>query len=242
MKHMAYKMTGGEMPDNATLRWGRLVHLAVLEPATLLGLPRWKGGRRSGADWDAFADDLAGEYLTVDEFSALSSICAAIPDNAEAFLSAAPNHEQELRWLDPIAGPSKAKPDAWGPGLLVEIKTARAIDPRSFGGQAVALGYHLQLGWYARGLRLTDCTTSLHAVVIAIEKELPFDVAVYEMDAATLKWAEDRAVEIARRYRECEGAGLFPGAFCEVEAYPIPDWAMDTGAAPSWMEEGKGEL
>ncbi len=62
------------------------------------------------------------------------------------------------------------------------------------------------------------------------------------MDAATIKWAEDRAVEIARRFRECEASGLFPGAFGEVEPYPIPDWAMDTGAVPGWMEEGKGEL
>ena len=236
-------MIGGGTKYNATLRWGRLVHLAVLEPAKLIDLPRWNGGRKAGREWDEFSDGLAGgEWVTLAEFEALSDVGAAIPEKAAAFISAAQNHEEELRWLDPIAGPAKAKPDAWGMGLLVEVKTARAIDPRSFGRQAVGLGYHLQLGWYARGLRLTDRTTPTRAVVIAIEKELPYDVAVYEMDAAILRWAEDKAVEIARRYRECDGVGLFPGAFGEVEPYPIPEWAFDVGAVQDWMQEGEGEL
>lgn len=242
MRHMRYAMTEC-VPDSPAMRWGRLAHMAVLEPYRLATLPVWQGGRKAGEAWEAFMRNIQGlDYSTREEYAKLCAMSAAMSIDALETIALATSHETEIIWEDDLAGPCKAKIDAHGNGVLVEIKTARDVTERAFGAAAARMGYHLQLGWYARAIRCHTGEEITSAYVVAIENVAPWTCAVYRMDADVLRWAEGRAVRIAKDYRTCEAANAWPQSQRGVQPYPLPDWLLEGEEAPEWMTEGEGEL
>lgn len=246
MRHMRAAMLG-QAGDTAAMRWGRLVHLAILEPDRYARLPVWGAGRRYGKDWDRFVAELDGaDYLQSDEVERLRSMRAAVMDDraARSLLGGA-SCEQLVRWTDPLLGACKAKLDGVAAnGSLVEIKTTRDLTDRRFMQQCESLGYHVQLGWYDRA-RAESGTSGRPAWVIAIEcpaNSEPTDVAVYRVDPAVIQQGYETAREIGARYRACEAAG---GPFLGVSGgmvleYRRPTWA--TGAVAGEVDLSSGEM
>ena len=66
--HYRAALTGHR--DSDAMRFGRVLHLAVLEPDLLPSqVAVWSGGRRAGKEWDAFkSHHAAREILTEAEF------------------------------------------------------------------------------------------------------------------------------------------------------------------------------
>jgi hypothetical protein len=200
------------------MRWGSLLHGQLLQPDAKPVVVY--DGIRRGKDWEAFkAANDGAEILSVSEHARL------VADQNEAMnavqmIRTHPHagdelsgcqHEQPLIWEEPGIGKCKALVDAWKPGVLVEVKTARDIEERAFWGASWRMGYHLQLAWYMRGLRANGHDVS-RAVIIAQESAPPFDVAVFDVDPMLLAFGDKECLRIARAYRMAEERGHFPGA------------------------------
>lgn len=211
MKHMRHAMTEHREPT-AAMAWGTLVHAAIFLPDPFRVWP----DRKAGKTWDAFEGDaLAAGKLVVKphELDKLQAVRESIAANQEAqdALHAGRTHEEPVFWSDPVAGQSKALPDAYGFGVLVDLKTAAKIDERTFSAASWAMGYHLQMAWYRRGLRLTGKPVD-RVGIVAVESAAPFDVCLYWFDPALLEFAEKECLRICAEYRRAEAANVFPGA------------------------------
>lgn len=229
MLHMHNSMTGEVRKATPALRWGKLVHLAVLEPEVYGSVATiWTGGRRYGKAWDAFVDESGGEEWIVkaDENAELLQMTAAVHGNPDAHrLIESSAHEQTVTWDG-----GKARVDMAGEGWLADLKTTARID--GFGRQFFNLGYDLQMGWYADGAGVD------RAFVIVLESAAPFDCVVYKIPDHILERGRTRAQEIARHYKACCICENWPGVGNgeSMLDLPVPAWVTG-GSEAAWVPE-----
>ena len=240
MLAMRAAMQGVSKADSPAMRWGRLVHLAILEPSEL---PKrtavWTEGRRAGKAWEAFCASLGDrEHVTPDEMAELLATSAAVHANHDAHrLIEATAHEVLVKWMDATLGPCKARLDGVGKCGVLEIKTARNVAPRAFASQFFSMGYPLQLGWYGWAAEQIDGYESAQTHVVAVSNTPPIDCVVYRVPSLVLERGRAEAIAIARRYRVCEQLGVFPGVDegNGVVDLEVPAWA---GGDTVIIEEG----
>jgi hypothetical protein len=224
MAHMRLAATT-EREDTPAMRWGRLVHMAVLEPLRFARMQVWRGGVKRGHAWEDFKYGLCDrEYIDEDEIAPL----LAISGSARIALATLPTieaTERQINWTDKLYGAATARIDALtAVGSMIEIKTCAKIDERKFRSQAWDLGYNLQLGWYDHGLK--ESGRAGQRYVLAIESKPPYCPAIYTVPEKVLADGYEEAADIARRYRCCEQAGRFPGPYDgQIMKLEPPEWA-----------------
>lgn len=228
MLHMHAVMTEGSKADSSTMRWGRLIHAAILESARFASNARIYDGIKRGKDWDAFRALSPDEdmILKTDEFDYLMAIKRAVIANHHAAqLIIGAKTEVVLQWSGDY-GDAKAKLDGIAAdGALFDVKTMTDIRPDRFARQFVSLGYDLQCGWYIEAaVNSTGAGDDTPFYIIGIESDPPHDVAVYRVPRMAIEIGRKRARDIARRYRQCEAVGRFPGVQEGVKELVLPEW------------------
>ncbi len=254
MLHMHHALTKGKDATPA-MRWGSLLHGQLLQPDEK-PVVLWPG-RRAGKEWEAFkAANDGAEILIQSEYDKLMGERAEqlnavqmIRTHPEASAELAGcSFESALKWDEPGIGPCKALldawkpgPDAWTPGVVIDIKCSREIDERAFWSSSWHAGTHLQLAWYMRGLRANGHDVS-RAVIIAQESAPPFDVAVFDADPPLLAYGEKECLRIARDYRMAEKRGYFPGAHVNRRQLIQPAYADEEVQGVDFEGLPEGEL
>ncbi|QCB97144.1 hypothetical protein E5206_09535 [Arthrobacter sp. PAMC25564] len=118
----------------------------------------------------------------------------------------------------------KCRPDAWQPGVLVDLKTTINADPNEFGKTAHNFGYHQSAAHYIDGVKAaTGEELPFHFVLV--EKTAPYLVSVVELDWEAIdigRGLNDRAKRI---YRECVESGTWPG-YPNADLISLPMWAI----------------
>lgn len=117
----------------------------------------------------------------------------------------------------------KCRPDAWQPGLIVDLKTARDADPREFGRVAYNLGYHQSVAHYQDGV-LEATGELLPFAFVLVEKEPPYLVSVVELDPEAVELGRRLNTKAKNTYRECLAANQWPG-YESTEPIRLPAWA-----------------
>lgn len=243
MLHMHHIITTPRDTDvTPAMRWGTLLHASILQPDEFRARARvWDGDKRGNA-WRDFSAGAAAEgawALSGDEAGRLAALTAAVRAHpaAHALLSGGAA-EVPIVWRTPEYGPAGGRMDYFCGGKIVDVKSTSAIDARTFARRAIAGGMDLQMGWYAEGVSILGMGyTSAH--IIAVEAGPPYDVAVYDLPPAMVSQGRARAVSIARAYRDCEAAGIYPGqapgAAVELD---VPAWYYcgDQAAIPESEE------
>jgi len=245
MAHMHHALTG-QTADSPAMRWGRLVHMAILEPVVLASLARWDGYEtrdgeislaKRGKAWDEFAGSLrpGDDYLSADEVPRLSAITAAVAP-ALARVPRIVQTEVPLKWSDSIYGPATARLDALlQGGATLEVKTARQIEARRFLAAAEGMGYHLQAGWYDFGAKHNGQTGSRWMLVV--ESVPPHTTALYSLPPSLLAVGYEDARRIASAYRACEACGIYPGPYdSDILTYERPAWAGTVDGGESGLD------
>lgn len=231
-RHMV--AVGGEDDTEATVR-GTAVHTAVLEPhlfdrtygddSGLLALvpeaasPRatkiYKEGRA--------ALEAAGKVvLKADEYARVRNMAAAVLANpiAAQALKKAPEREVTALW-DRDGMLCKARGDALGEGLLVDLKTTK--DLRGFSPWVITkLGYYRRGAWYKDGLARLGRKVE-HVIFIAVESEPPHDVGVFALDQAALDCGTMECDNLVALLKQCQESGEWPGMFTEMQAGTVSD-------------------
>ena len=118
----------------------------------------------------------------------------------------------------------KCRPDAWQPGALIDLKTARDANPNEFGKTAHEYGYHQSAAHYIDGVKAaTGEELPFHFVLV--EKTAPYLVSVVELDVEAINIGRQLNDRAKRIYRECVEADNWPG-YPSGELISLPMWAI----------------
>ena len=223
MLHMHHYMTN-DTETTPAMRWGKLCHSALLEPERFeRDIVVFEGTKR-GNEWKEFQYENAGkEIVTVEESAQLAAMIAAVhwrPD-AKALLTEG-DREASMFWTLTDCGICKGRMDVYSPNHIVDLKTTGDIT--RFQNTAAQLLINIRVGWYQLGVEAITGKL-LPVYIIAVEQNAPFDVRVYEYDSEALALGRDISLATAKRYRACQGTGVYPGVCSDIQTLRLPEWA-----------------
>jgi hypothetical protein len=224
-----------ERDDSDTLRVGRAVHTATLEPLQFLReYVLWEGGRRAGKIWDAFEVEHAGKTILKEEqYTPVTDMARSIQSHAVAgpLLAAPGRSELTIQWRHESGTLCKARIDRLGEALI-DIKTARDITPHGFAASAYRFGYHVQAAFYADACKAAGLGTFPVRFVV-VQNKAPYDVVVYDVDDAQLDKGREEYERALLLIAQCTRDNKWPGqAPSEPVLLRLPAWA-----APEFNEE-----
>ena len=212
-RHVTKEIADG---DRDALRLGRLVHLAVLEPAIFADVPQVpgehltpSGGLSTKAATREWQAQLTGrDYGTPDELELCRQLQAAVRGHSLARLILDQSQvEVETRWdRDGVACKAKADiiraPSREIPGEVWDLKTTRRLD--GIVRECREYGYAEQLAWYA------DAYQVAVGGLIVVEKEPPHRVLIIQFDVDVIAQARERVASWLGLYRACLESGQWP--------------------------------
>lgn len=219
--------------DTDAMRFGRAEHLAVLEPQRFDSeVAVWRGADRrtkeGKAEWAAFEKAHAGkEILDDEEHRKCILIARAVRANPTAakYLSGGRAEVTVLWNHNTITGesiPCKSRLDYVG-GALVDLKSTQSASPGAFGRQCWNLGYHGQSALYLDSYVIAGGQT-LPVVLIAVEKEPPFAVAVYVVPRDVLERGRATYSSYLDRLAVCRATSHWPSYGESELELSLPVW------------------
>ena len=116
--------------------------------------------------------------------------------------------------------------DSW---VVLDLKTTRDVEARSFGRDAARLMYHGQLAHYAEGLSATLGGAPVRAELLVVETEAPHDCGLYRLDDVALhsvgaRGASGCSIALCGRWNGTK----WPGQLPEPGYLLLPAWELDT--------------
>lgn len=247
--HLKAYLEQPRKPDTKALIIGRAIHAAVLEPdrfaGTFVAAPdvdrRTKVGRET---WDAFVAETQGKVvMDAEDLQHVQGMADAIgANNAACQVLNLEGTELSLVWVEPETMLTcKGRPDSYTEkygGLLVDLKSCRSAEPFKFRRDLWEQGYARQIAWYRHGLRLLGKDVG-HCLIVAVEKEPPYGVMVYEIQSEVLDKLEYENIQLLHRYKHCQKHNIWPTYPEVVISITLPDWAK-IGLEES-NDEGNGK-
>lgn len=222
-----YRLENG-IEDTPALATGRLAHTLVFEPAKFGDeYAIWQDGDRRGNEWKAFKEENAGKTIFKPaEIEQAASIAAAVRKHplVAPYLDGGA-FEQVIRWNDPETGMlCKAKPDWMLPDkrILLDLKTTRSIDARRFGNDVARYSYHCQMAHYYDGIIHALGWKPERVLIVAVEKDAPHDVGVFELSNDDLHVGKDEVRALLNRLQECLASQTWPGKYTEEQVLQLP--------------------
>lgn len=207
---------------------GTAMHLLTLQPEREGEIAVWDGDRR-GKEWAAFkAENAAKLILKRDDYDNAKAMALAVLEHpVAAALLAHTVREAPVFWTDPATGLlCKARLDAAKPGAVIDLKSARDVSPRAFGRQSAALDYPGQLAHYHEAW-VEYAKHDVSCYIIAVESDVPHDVAVYELDDVVMAAARARRRAYLDRVAECTATGIWPGQVPDLAPLDIPTYYLE---------------
>ena len=217
----------------AAMIFGTVVHRLVLEPerpAFAVKYLNWasKEGKAERERLEATGLPILSEA----DGDRATAIRDALWSNAQiAELLEGAQKEQVMLW-DQHGVKCKAKADAIGDGVVIDLKTTIDAAPHEFARSVATFSYHLQAAHYLDGYRATR-GGSADFIFIAVESAAPHAFALYRLDHETLAAGAREMKRAAALYRDCMKSGNWPGYEAGIATLALPRWAMP---ADEWSD------
>jgi hypothetical protein len=208
----------------AAMTFGSLGHCATLEPDELRRRYGIAPDRRTKAGKEAAAEMQASGIEPVSEADMLlaGNIARAVRSHPYAAeLLSAGKAETSIWWDDPETGlRCKCRPDWINGSTCIDLKTTTDASPKGFAKSVAGFRYHVQAAHYlASGL--FD-----QFIFIAVEKEAPFAVGVYELDADAFAEGQRLRDRDLQRIANCRAMAAWPGYGDDLQTLSLPGWAF----------------
>lgn len=220
-----------QQEDTQTLKIGRAIHAAVLEPEAFLN--EWasspdvdKRTKEGKALYEAFLQKSKGkEILSASDYSEAMDISQAIRNNkAAARLLRNCITEKPLFWVDEETGIyCKCKVDALKPGIMIDLKTSADASTKAFTRDCFKFGYDVQAAHYLNAIE-TITGERPQWYFIVVEKSKPYAINILKADTGFLDYGIVRRRELLRKLSECRKTRKWAG-------YGVNDLIL-----PSYME------
>ena len=223
---------------SVAMDFGTAFHTAILEPAKFaseyIAAPKCDRRTKVGKEaWTAFEEaNRSKTVLDCEDMDTIKAMSEACLQNevVREILSSPGKNEVALVWDDTFTGlRCKALIDRItrfaGWTVAVDFKTADDAQPWAFSNAAAKYAYAEQAAFYLSGLN------ALHPVQrrwlwVAVEKERPYGVAVYEPDRDALAQGQAEFMKHLETYKQCTETGIWPCYPSGVQALKLPKWAF----------------
>lgn len=243
-----------ENPEETTaaMRFGSLVHLAVLEPELFESsvafipedAPRKPSDLQRNAKkpspetaaavewWDNFLARIAGkEIITPTEHAELCGIRDAIHAHPVASkLLALPGHvEPSLFWTDAETGIAcRSRMDKVIPKhrIIIDLKTCVDASQTKFSKDCANFRYDVQSAIYPDAAQAVLGGEDWRFLFIAVEKSAPYFVAVYEADEVMRFAGREKYRSELSSYAACVESGKWPAHPDIIAPISLPAWAI----------------
>lgn len=240
MQHLKAAIEGENRKETDALRFGQLVHTAILEPESLSMeyaiAPsvdrRTKAGKQ---EWEDFTrvhfDKVIVKQEDYDRALAMRESVMQHPA-AKALLSRDRMTEVTATWnnegtdckarLDGYIPPrGKAKP------IILDLKTAMDASPDGFARAVAKFNYHLQQAFYVDAVKAVK---KRHAqfVFIAVEKEAPYAVGVYTLAGDAEEVGRKMYKDVLTRWRDSVQSNHAVGYGDSIQEIELPGWAVSS--------------
>jgi hypothetical protein len=132
--------------------------------------------------------------------------------------------EKSIFWIDQDTGVTRrARPDWLRPNAIVDLKTCQDASPGKFAKSCADFGYAMQDAWYTDAAEAVGFG-QLPFIFIAVEKEPPYLVGIYQLDAEAEQVGDTLNRQALEIYAQCESAGEWPGLSTDIETLRLPAW------------------
>lgn len=215
--HMKYAIEHGR-EDNESFAFGRVGHILTLQPEKFdEEFFVWSGADRRTKDGKAeYAEALeesgTRELVTCSDWMEARKLADAVHGNQSAAeLLSVGEAERVLVWNDADTGLTmKGRADYINAASVVDLKTTKSADPKSFSEASWRYGYHAQLALYIDGALATDGIRR-NAIIIAVESSAPYAVQVYRLPEELIAIGRSEYRRILNAYALAKKTGIWPG-------------------------------
>jgi PDDEXK-like domain of unknown function (DUF3799) len=235
-----------EEKETPALLFGKLLHYAVLEPTLFkqkyVVQPKFDRRTKIGKDgYEKWMVELKPDAIIVPEdyVEKLVKMSDKIIHHPKASkLLATGVRETTLWWTDPVTGEvCKSRPDFVSEKFgIIDLKTTTDARYEAFQYQIRKLQYHVQAAHYLYGARCTGVCRSDAFTFIAIEKDPPYEMAVWPAGASILAHGEREREKAMAKFAQCKKTKVWPGYNPDARLIEFPDWFM---ANELYEEEGE---
>ena len=201
---------------------GSFVHTTVLEPDTVADRYKISSARRGTKAYTELIDK-GIELVTQAQWDQAHAMCDAVRNHPEAaWLLSDGKAEQSVWWDDEQFDlRCKCRPDWWNGDIVIDLKTTQDASPRGFAKSVANFRYHVQQMHYLQG------TKAARFIFIAVEKEYPFAVGVYELDNDACGVGEELRQRDMQRIKTCKQRDEWPGYSNDISSLSLPSYATN---------------
>ena len=221
------------------MAFGSAVHTYILEPERFSNEfvvaekfdRRTKEGKEAAARFEAA--NQGKTLITAEDLATLTLMRAAVvAHQGAADLLKQGEAELSAFWTDSLTGiPCRCRPDWFNATALVDLKSCVDASSRGFSRAIANHGYDIQAAFYVDGVkRVTG--SELPFLFIAMEKDAPHAVAVYQADPEIIEIGRKKVRAALQLLKWCQESGAWPAyqPAGEIEAISLPRWAANADA------------
>lgn len=211
---------------------GTAVHSLVLEPH-LTDAVRCGPETRRGNEWKEMHASATAEgavLLTESDYQIAVEMSQSVRSNAAAakLLGGELVCEASVFAKDPVTQlDMRCRPDGWRKDIdaLIDLKTTVDASPSGFAKQVANFGYHIQDAFY-RHVMLQEGFEIDRFAFIAVEKEPPYAVGVYELDWRSIEEGWLAMKDALERIKSAKETGRYGTGYGDLQTIQIPAWAF----------------
>jgi exodeoxyribonuclease VIII len=211
----------------SAMKLGSLVHCAVLEPDELSKRYGITPDRRSNAGKALAAEMEASgiEAVTAQEMEQALAMAASVRSNSTAAMLLSNGAAEQSFWWDDVSTGlrCKCRPD-WlsaDGATIVDLKTCVDASPTGFAKSVAQWSYQVQSAHYLCG------TLAKRFIFVAVEKQSPYAIGVYELDAEALVHGSIARHNALQRIQDCRAINEWPGyTDGGIQTLQLPGWAL----------------
>ena len=195
--------------DTAALTLGNAVHCYILQPEKfnqyyhVVDKPdcRTTKGKEEWANINATHGHKI--ILPAKVFNEVEKMGQAFKNHelANKFINGA-QFEKSIFWKDHVTGIlCKTRPDIWLPNIIADIKTTVDASERAFQRDMAKYGYHIQAAMVQDGIYHATDKWIETFVFIAIEKDDPYAIGIYELDNDSIEKGREEYKKLLSDYQ-----------------------------------------
>lgn len=230
--HLKYSLENPTAQTEA-MRFGELVHTAILETDRFLNsiAVAPKVDRRTSIGkkaWEDFQVENVGKIVIgAGELKQVEAIVESVKQHRVASLLVDKSKNKEVSCVAQHSSGMilKARIDAIvrSASTVFDLKTTTDASPQGFSKAIYQYGYHVQGAFYLEVLKLLGMPLE-HVCFIAVEKEAPYNVAVYRLSKEALELGRKQAEKLILKWQECERLNKWEGYGEGVLEISLPSW------------------
>lgn len=223
------------------MSFGSAIHLALLEPKVFLKRyavePDLRRNTNLYKEWKeaVLASDPSSVLVSQDEMTALQGMIESVmahPEASSMLRKGVPERSiyQQIEVGEGIERhfqAVKARPD-WlhENGDIIDLKTCRDAGFSAFRRQLFDLGYHMSAAFHREIVDLEFGRKDRHFWWVALEKEPPYEVAVYRANDMCMDRGEADWRKGLWRLAQCLRTGNWPGKQEAAQDIDLPSYAQ----------------